>query len=250
MSKIAIFYMIGQYGDRWAEDFYYEQLTYLQDTGLYERAEFMEVYVKGHIPLPQIANKFNNITFLGDLEEEKPTNHKKYRAYCLIQQRMWAFANVNPEYKILFFHSLGISHSRGLFRETRRTWRRYLEKVLIGNWRECEELLDYYDCVGTDYKEIASYKEETEHYYAPHYQGFFWWANCSYIKKLDPFYFHQNVELQPFLCELWIGSGKPKCYNMYDSGRNGYYDFIYPDYDEILEHTQKHLQELRQNKGQ
>lgn len=244
-EKIAIFYLIGQYNDRWVEDFYYQQISYLQETGLYDKADFVEVFVKGHIPLPKIGLKFNNITYLGDLEEEKSYNQKKYRAYNYIQQRMWLFANLNPEYKILFFHSFGISHTNHLFKETRKTWRKYLETATIGFWKENVELLDYFDIVGTEYITMASYNNETEEYHAPHFQGFFWWANANYIRKLDPFWFHQDTDKQAFLCELWIGSKPHNVYNIHFSGKNAYWDYIYPDYDAILNQLTTDLQILK-----
>jgi len=247
MNKIAIFYMIGQYNDRWIEDFYYDQMSYIQQIGLYDACEFIDVFVKGRNPLPQLGDKFNNVTYLGDLEEDRIHNKKQYRAYNHIQQRMWLFANANPDYKVLFFHSFGISHTDPSRKQYRYAWRKYMEKLVLGEWQDCLRLLTYYDCVGTDWLETAWYKEETVGIRAPHYQGFFWWANASYLKTLDPLFCYQPIELQQYLCEQWIGSGNPKAFNFYKSRGNPYLYEVNPPFDEIIAQTKQHLLDLKNN---
>lgn len=248
MSKIAIFYMIGQYGEQWESDFYNDQINLLHNSGLYDKTQLIEVYVKGRTPLQNIPEKFNNITYIGELEEETPINKKLYRTYNYIQQRMWNFSQCNPDYKILFFHSLGVSHGNPTIYKNKYAWRKYLETLLIGNWKECLELLDYYDCVGTEYVPLGSYTNQTNVIYAPHYQGFFWWANSNYIKKLDPNYMYQDVVWQPWLCELWIGSGNPRAYSFFNSGMNHYEQEIHPPYDSILSICRTHLNRLKQGR--
>lgn len=247
MSKIAIFYMIGQYGDNWKSDFYDHQINLLKTSGLYDQVQFIDIYVKGKTPITDLPEKVNNVTYLGELEEDRPTNKKLYRAYNYIQQRIWHFSQANPDYKILFFHSLGVSHTNNNFKKNKYAWRRYLETLLIENWQTCIELLDYYDCVGSDYTPIASYANETITISAPHYQGFFWWTNSRYIKTLDPTYFYQNVIWQSWLCELWIGTGNPKAYSFFNSNLNHYIDEINPPYESILKICHENLDFLKKN---
>lgn len=248
--KIAIFYMIGQYGDNW-ESLYNEQVLRIRESGLYDNCEFIELFVKGRSPITidTILDKVNNITFLGDLEEERPTNKKLYRAYNQIMQRMWAFSYANPEYKLLFFHSLGVSHSDQDISRRSADFRRYFETLLIDNWKQCIELLDYYDCAGAEYVPDAIFRFGDIRFPAPHYQGFFWWATAKYLKRLDPVYFNQDVDWQPYLCELWIGSGNPKAYCFYETKRNRYvHDLGDIPYDQIFEDTRKHINELSECK--
>jgi hypothetical protein len=245
MDKIAIFYMIGQYGDQWKEKFYHPQMNLIKESGLWDHIQFIDIFVKGNEIIDNVTTKCNNITYMGELEEERPTNKKLYRAYNFIQHRMWSFSKANPDYKVLFFHSLGVSHQNSEYFNNKLKWREYMETLLIKNWKKSVELLDFYDCVGTEYIPYATYSNETIQFYAPHYQGFFWWANTSYLSKLDPTYFYKNVEWQPFLCELWIGSGNPKAYNYYNSWLNHYIHEINPPYKEILDKTDKHLIELK-----
>lgn len=236
--------MIGQYNDRWKEDFFDKQMALLYNSGLHDNIKFMEIFVKGNKTINGLPTKVNNITYLGDLEEERSYHKKLYRAYNYIQQRMWCFSQANPDYKVLFFHSLGVSHSDPATMNNKLKWKEYMETLLIKNWNYSIDLLDYYDCVGTEYIPLATYKNETIQFSAPHYQGFFWWANTSYLKTLDPTYFYKDVEWQPFLCELWIGTGNPKAYNFYNSWLNHYIHEINPPYEEILLKTKNHLKEL------
>lgn len=238
--------MIGQYNDRWKEDFFYDQMNLLRSSGLYDQCDFIDVYVKGNEPLPEKFDKFNNITYLGELEPEIETNRKLYRAYNYIQQKIWHFSNINKDYKVLFFHSLGVSHNQHPdVAKNKLRWRKYLENIVIDHWKECVDLLNFYDCVGTEFIPIGRYTQLTETIYAPHYQGFFWWANSNYLKKLDVFYPHQNVLYQPWLCELWIGSGNPNAYSFFNSNYNHYDQEIYPPYHSIINICQEHLKQLK-----
>lgn len=248
MSKLAIFYMIGQYGpeEQW-KALFNEQMNLLKESGLYENIEFIDIFVKGTSPIPleEFPDKVNNITYLGELEEDKPSNRKLYRAYNHIQQRMWTFSNANPEYKILFFHSIGVSHTDPDIYRRSKKFRDYMSTFAINYWKDCVRVLDHYDCAGTEYMSYAAFKNQEIWINFPHYQGFYWWANARYIRKLDPCYFYQDVEWQPWLCEMWIGTGNPKAYNFHSTNMNRYFhDLDQIPYDEIIDRTRKHLEEL------
>jgi hypothetical protein len=254
MSKIAVFYMIGQFDNpKWKEDFFEDQMNLLYKSGLYNEIEHIDIFIKSnkntkdmeYFDLLNLPDKTNNLTYLGNFEEEKPTNRKMYRAYGQIMQRMWLFSQANPEYKLLFFHSLGISHTDPNIVLNKYKWRRYMEKLLIENWRQSVDLLDFYDCVGTEYIEEAAFDNYRIQFKAPHYQAYFWWANANYIKNLNPTYFYQDVEWQPYLSEFWIGSGNPKAYNYYNTNLNQYFHEVNPPFDEIIQQTEIHLMELR-----
>ena len=242
--------MIGQYGeeDQW-KSIYYNQLNALGQSGLYANIQFIDIFVKGNQPLSlqDLPEKVNNITYLGDLEEERPTNSKLYRAYNQIMQRMWTFSNANPEYKVLFFHSIGVSHVDPNVVRRSTLFREYMQTFTINYWEDCVDILNYYDCVGTEYIPYAVFGPNSEyHLEAPHYQGFFWWANASYLKTLDPCYFYQEVPWQPYLCELWIGSGNPKAYNFYNTWKNRYYHDLDPiPYEESIQNARNHLMEIQ-----
>lgn len=242
--------MIGQYGEEanWKKMFY-DQLNSLVVSGLYENIQLIDIFVKGNnpIPLDELPDKTNNITYLGDLEEERPTNRKLYRAYNQIMQRMWTFSNANPEYKLLFFHSIGVSHTDPDIVRRSSKFREYMSTFAINYWKDCVDILDHYDCVGTEYIPYAVFGPNQEVYLdAPHYQGFFWWANARYLKTLDPCYFYQDVGWQAFLCELWIGSGNPKAYNFYNTWLNRYYHEVDSvPYEDAIQNARNNLMEIK-----
>lgn len=249
--------MIGQFGseENWKKLFN-EQMNLLKVSGLYEHITFIDIFVKGTnpIPLEELPDKLNNITYLGDLEEDRPSNRKLYRAYNYIQQRMWTFSNANPEYKILFFHSIGVSHVDENVCRRSKQFRDYMSTFLINYWRECVRILNHYDCAGTEYMKNAVFRNEEIWLDLPHYQGFFWWATANYIKRLDPCYFYQDVEWQPWLCEMWIGTGsaagKPKAYNFHNTWKNRYFHDLDPiPYDDIINQTRQHLEELEREES-
>ena len=257
MKKLIVNYMLGQFGVRWKELFE-EQMNTLKQYGLFNEIEFIDIYVIGKeilTDLSSIEHKINNITYLGNMEEEIPRNCKKYRADKFISKNIWHFCNLYPEYKVLFFHSSNVSYTPGttafLYKEA---FRKYIETFVLKNWKMCVELLDFYDCVGTDYAPIAAYRPMGDPYeyelFAPHYPGEHYWANASYLKSLDPFFFHPTEEpflkLQKHLGELWIGSGNPKAFSFYYSGdgTQGKCE-VDPPYDTILADATAHLNALK-----
>lgn len=231
--------MIGQFGDNWKE-LYSHQINLIVNSNLYQHTQFIDVYAIGKENLPFILDKFNNITYLGYQEEEIPSNKKLYRGDKTIFKNIWSFSKLYQDYKILFYHALGVSSPKN-------QWRDYLEKINIEYWKECIDLLDYYDCVGTELVPLASYKNHTIEFLSPHFQGGIWWANSKYLEKLDPFYFHQPVEIQQFLGELWIGTGNPKAYSFYNTGLLKHLsttDLTIP-YTDILYNARVHLKDLK-----
>jgi hypothetical protein len=251
MDKLAVFYALGSFGNpNWKEHFFQDQMNVLRDCSLYDNIQFIDIFFDSdpleYIPIEEIPDKTNNLVYYRSKEEFKSTNSKKYNHLNSTQQKIWTFAHANPEYKILFFGSHGVTHYHNPEWYARKyKWRKYMEALVIRNWRQSIELLNYYDCVGTDLVEDAVYGNGAVHFRAPHYQGHFWWANAEYIKKLDPLYCYQDVGWQPWLCELWIGSGNPNFYSYYQSGLNQYLHDIDPPYADIVQSTENHLMRLR-----
>lgn len=243
--KIAAFYIVAQSninGD-WEKTHFTEQINVLKDSHLYENIEFIDLIVKGKEPLREVPSKVNNIYQFGD----KTNLNNTYGSFWGMKF-IWEFCRKNPDYKILIFNSIGISSSDPEYLKNKRAWRKYLEYCNITRWKECIELLDYYDCVGTDYLSHAVYRNGEICIYAPHYQGGpFCWANASYIARLDPDYLTQNVEWAYYLGELWIGSKDPNAYNIHTSNVNHYLCEYKPDFNLIKDKMEKDLYFLKNN---
>jgi hypothetical protein len=246
-DKIAVFYTIGQINDWWEEEFYTKQLTRLQNSTFYENIDFIDINVVGdYLPLPFILNKTRNIAYGKSHENNSLNWHEHIYNFCLN----------NLDYKILQFHSLGVSYDQDdEYKENKINFRNYLETINIDKGNYCIELLNHYDLVGTDlvqkavfYNGIDALSEGAEEkaikFHAPHFQGGFWWSTSKHIFNLNLDYLIQEVPYKRYLPELWLGSNNPKIYNFYSSNQNHYYEKVDPPYDFILEKTKEHLNKL------
>jgi hypothetical protein len=235
--KIAIFYHVGQIG-AWAP-IYQSQVHRLYASGLIQESNYIHFGVNGDqelfsVPEKTIVQRNKNIG------EETDT---------LISLK--DFAHDNPDYKILYFHTKGVS------RNTLQTnaWRLFMEYFVIDKWKQCVEYLNEYDCCGTDYRKAGNIVlSRRRSVWAPRprvrpsdgpvkypgkdtsfFTGNFWWANASYINLLDEKYLHSDYRLDR---EIWIGSNKncrAKClFDSYMDGQQGnFYKQIYEEKEYI-----------------
>ena len=81
------------------------------------------------------------------------------------------FCEYNPNCKILYLHTKGISfpHNQNI-----TDWRNMMSYFLVNKTDTCLELLKNYDTVGCNYMDTP----------CKHYSGNFWWATSDYIKLL------------------------------------------------------------------
>jgi len=205
-NNIAVFYHLGQFG-QW-QRLFQEQMNSLVISGLYSAADFIYIGVNGEDPLPFNLPKF----------KVKYNNNKILEADTI--KALYDFCNENKVHRVFYFHSKGSTQEDKSFRLNVEGWRLYLEYFNIHQWRDCVDLLQGYDTVGTEYsfetglvnQETGSTDWETN----PHYAGNYWWANSSYINKLDPNYLYRTDKgWDRYRSEFWIGTGDPKYYNFY-----------------------------------
>ena len=211
-NKIAIFYHLCQIGN-WLE-IYPEQICKLQFSGLYDSADSIHIRINGDLQMPFFLDKANMET------------NSRFDSEIDTLLSLYDFSQKNPDYKILYMHTKGVSYHHTIYGDEKSShWRKYLEYFCIDRWNECINLLDNYDCVGTEWK-----SQETEYDGPPHYAGNFWWANASYINKLDV-NFLENAPHGRHNSEFWIGTGSPKNYNFFNSNRNLYwYNILRSEY--------------------
>ena len=203
-------------GKGW-EFLYQDQMQALCSSGLISACDFMHIGINGDSELfwtpPKCNIKRNEI-----LTSE----------YCTLKDLEHFAINSKENYKILYFHSKGITYFGNM---CIRAWRLYMEHCLIQNWKECVNLLNEYDCVGTSWYRPWDGQPSAKDI-PPHFSGNFWWANTEYIKKLDTFYLDKDRRNYQ---EFWIGSNfeknRPKIKNFFDTGRGGslYHKFYGPD---------------------
>lgn len=207
-NKIAVFYHVGQFGD-WKRLFH-EQVNSLVISGLYHAADFIHIGVNGEEELPLNFPKFKV-----NYNENKILEADTIKA-------LYDFCKINPEHKVLYFHTKGSTQENTSRIFSVNKWRYYLEYFTIHEWRECIRVLNEYDTAGTEYLlETGLINQETgntEWENNKHYSGNYWWANSSYITKLDPNYLYRTDKgWDRYRSEFWIGTGDPKRYNFYNT---------------------------------
>jgi hypothetical protein len=133
----------------------------------------------------------------------KTNTYWKEETETLMSLRDFAFKN--PDYKILYLHTKGASKNT----LNSQSYRLMMEYFVIDRWKECVEHLNEYDCVGqtwiingdtiwSDGTRVPNTKN------IGHFSGNFWWANASYINRLDHNYLETGYRLDR---EFWIGTG-------------------------------------------
>lgn len=190
--KIAIFYHIGQIG--LGAFIYQQQLHRLYASGLLEEVDHIHFGVNGDQKLFNVPKK---------AIVKRNTNWKE-ETETLIALR--DFALENPDYKILYIHTKGASKNT----LESQSWRLMMEYFVIDRWKECVEYLNECDCVGQTWTVLGdtvwSNGDTTPNVNnVGHYPGNFWWANASYINKLDHEYLGTGYRLDR---EFWIGTGR------------------------------------------
>lgn len=200
--NIAVFYHIYQYGP-W-EQIFNEQWKIIVDSNLLDVANPLHIGINGGIfgesGNPRIKVKFNQNL---DMEESDTLRDLAFFAYQ------------NPNYKILYMHTKGVSN----YSRNTNDWRNMMNYFCIENWRDCIKLLNQYDAVGCN---LQNYNDNGID--RSHFSGNFWWANASYINQLDMSCLESNNR---FSREFWIGTGNGDLHELHNSNVN-HYDQPYP----------------------
>lgn len=129
-------------------------------------------------------------------------------------------------FNVLYFHGKGVTAldrplRYGNYPTIINTihWRKYMDWCCLEKWEECNNLMVYWDTVGTNSCQWPS----------PHYSGNYWWATSEYISSLkspvDKEWWenykakYPNINRLPdrIVAEMWIGSGENiKMYSMHN----------------------------------
>jgi hypothetical protein len=206
---VAIFYHVYPVNN-W-KNLVQKQVGHMMNSSLWDTADYKYVGLNGEENFPI---KVDRVEINSNTESEMPT-----------LLALWDFAKTNPDFKILYIHTKGVTcNSYNV-----ELWRLYLEYFTVTHWKKCVDLLDVYDCVGTEWMVIASLNNPVQ--VPPHYSGNFWWTTAKYFSSLDPAFLTNinNIENPWTLrhqCEFWIGSKNPKYFNFYTSNKNKYVNTV------------------------
>lgn len=201
--KIAIFYHVAQMG--MSAFIYQQQLHRLYTSGLIQAADHIHFGVNGDQELFSVPDK----------AVVKVNQNWKEETDTLISLK--EFCDKNSDYKVLYFHTKGVSRSTLAI----NAWRLMLEYFVIDNWKDCIDNLDNHNVVG-------SFLNNDPSQY-PYFSGNFWWANSSYIQSLSYNLLKSGNRSDR---EYWIGSHptfNPKeLYDLKEHHNSLYWD-IHPE---------------------
>ena len=249
-DRYAITYLIGQHHEWWVDRFYTPFMESLYETGLYDKLDFIDISVAGGSePLPFVPDKVRHVSYRRQSPIEMNEQLMDLHDFC----------SENSGYKVLWFHSDGVTHYGKETEIYKLSNHDFLKWGLIEQWEIMTQFLDFYDCVGLNWTQIAQFHDPSgeigefkNSFYAPHYRSGFWWANSDYIASLNKNFLKRNVFWNRFLGEVWIGTGKPRHYSLHNIySENGdpwlasfYTELSKYDPEHILQHANKHLQDL------
>lgn len=194
-NKLAVFYHLYQHGD-W-QNLLAEQSQLLLNSGLAEVCEFIHVGVSGN-DVPKSFDKFKFVKNEEPWTEETPTL-SALKNFCI----------QNEDYSVLYMHTKGITQPM----QSTYDWRKIMEYFCIEKWQDAVQKLEEHDAVGCLYMDHCYYG------YFPHFSGNFWWANASYVNRLNHSYLTDGIRQNR---EFWIGTGDGSLYSFHTTGLNHY----------------------------
>jgi hypothetical protein len=215
--KLAIFYHIFQ--SNLGAFIYQQQVHRLYTSGLIQEASHIHFGVNGNQELFNVPEK-TIVTYNQNHKEETDT---------LISLR--DFCKENSEYKVLYFHTKGVSKES----MNAESWRLMMEYFVIDKWKECVKYLENYDAVGSNLKILgpttwSDGKQSWEKAGTQHFVGNFWWANASYVNRLNDEFLKSNFRLDR---EFWIGTGGGKIKSLYQPKDYEPYTHFYREVDYV-----------------
>lgn len=215
--KLAIFYHISQIG--LGAFLYQSQVHRLYASGLISKTSHIHFGVNGNQELFNVPEK---------AVVNRNTNWKE-ETETLVSLKN--FCENNQDYKVLYIHMKGITKES----MNGESWRLMMEYFVIDKWKECVSHLDNFDTVGCNLKILGptTWSDGTQTWEkagTKHYVGNFWWANASYITKLDDNFLHSNFRLDR---EFWIGTGNGNMKSLYQSTDYEPYTHFYREVDYV-----------------
>lgn len=109
---------------------------------------------------------------------------------------MSSFCKLNPQYKILYLHSKGVSYEKNdknvsIF-ENIKDWVDFMLYCLVYKAESCIDLLECYNVIGCNYRKPP--KETFRHF-----SGNFWWANAKHINSLSVCYLNVKHDAEWYI---------------------------------------------------
>ncbi len=163
-----------------------------------------------------INTKYNFVNIL-DIRDTSEENIYEQQTLNYLHE----FSKHNPNTKILYIHTKGIS----IFSETQKEWLEILTKTLVYDWKTCIEYLNNNDIVAINDNGNNHRKDNNLQTIV---SGNFFWANTNYIATLpNPKDTHiYGKDNTRYDYELWITHNKPKIAFVYNQHTNHYLEIF------------------------
>ncbi len=188
------------------------QLDKIRKNDLYDQCK--KIYFGVYSDNQENLKTFQNIINLFDYSNKvEIINHKENNFEYDTLKKLKSFVDFNSDInlKILYFHSKGVSRNNESeeIKSNIRNWVEYLEFFNIELWeKNIENLNNGYDTSGALW-----IKYEPDGNIKHHYSGNFWWANSTYLRRLNNL---EDSDIKNRINhELWIGTKKPNFFNFY-----------------------------------
>jgi hypothetical protein len=138
-----------------------EQINKLIQSGLYDVTDEIFCFV--------CLERDECIQFLNNYDKIKiiSTKENLYEKFAINNFKKYISDN---EYYLYYMHSKSVTRNEQCYVD----WRNLCDYFTIHKWRLSIEMLDYYDCIGTNLK----------NYPKKHYSGNFWWSKSEHISTL------------------------------------------------------------------
>ena len=198
----------------WKTEILERIINYLKDTKFIEICDF--IYIN-NIGEPINEDYFNKIS-----EKIIITNYSSSTDLFenVTLKQLHFFSKLNPNYKILYLHTKGISHPKNhIYINNILDWVDFMLYSLVYNHLSCIELLENYDTIGVNYRAAVENPQ--------HYSGNFWWANSKYINKLSLLQLNTKHD-----AEWLILQKNPLFVNLYTC-KKGHYENSFKPYEYI-----------------
>lgn len=153
---------------------------------------------------------------------------------------MHFFCQYNPNYKILYMHTKGVSYDRThIYIPGVTDWTNFMLFCLVSKYKECLEVLDHVDAVGCDYYHNYDDASGTKRF-PSHFSGNFWWASSDYLKTLSVYELSNKHD-----AEFWLFTGDPIFVNVHSCQNKywGHYANRYhlSEYENVVSVNFKHI---------
>jgi hypothetical protein len=195
-------------------------IKYLNDKGFIDLAEYIFVN--------NVGNRIDPNMFVKVSPKIRITNYCADTSIfenCTLRQ-MHFFSQLNPDYKILYLHTKGVTHSPDHWAAPGvRDWNDFMLYCLVDHQTDCLKLLDYVQVAGCNYRHINASPEHNP----THFSGNFWWATASYIRSQSIYELAHKSD-----AEWWLFKGNPTFVNIH-SCPHGHYENRYLPHQYVSE---------------